>query len=190
MGLHYVHQPSDRCSAIVTSSAAARRQAATGVSRPFTRAGGSSCAGGGSSQGTIGRLRQDGLPRLGPLLETLGQVDGVADKRVLQVLLGAEQRRRHRAGGYADTELEGGECLASPAGVHLGLRRVHGGGRVHRLGGVVFQGHRGAEDGHDGIAHELHDGPPDGQDGLVHLGPVNVQLPASTLGSACSAIVE
>ena len=48
-------------------------------------------------EGVPGRLAQHGLARLGELLEALAQVDGVADERVLDPLLAAEQRGRDRS---------------------------------------------------------------------------------------------
>ncbi len=47
-------------------------------------------------------------PADGELLEALGQIDGVADERVLQSLVGAEQRGGHLARRDADAESEDG----------------------------------------------------------------------------------
>ena len=54
-----------------------------------------------------------GRPR--EVLQPLREVHGVTDERVLDPLLGAEQRRRDRPGRHADAETEPGELLALPS---------------------------------------------------------------------------
>ena len=57
-------------------------------------------------------------------------------------------------------ESEGGEALAHPALVDLGLAGVHARGRDDRAVGVVVTGHGRAEDRHHRVADELHHGTP------------------------------
>src|ERR1019366_5001185 len=67
----------------------------------------------------VRRFGQYGLAWPRPLLKALRQVDRVTYQGVLEVLLGAEHGGGHRAGGYADAELEERKALVPPTPVHL-----------------------------------------------------------------------
>ena len=87
---------------------ASTRQADTGVSRPLTVISPSGLGvGRRRGEGPVGGLAEDGgVAGAGHVLEALRQVHRVADERVLEALLGAEQRGGGLAGGEADAEDE------------------------------------------------------------------------------------
>ena len=148
-----------------------------GVSRPLT-----SCSGSGTRltcwlSARAGGRREDRLARRGQLLQPLGQVDRVADQRVLETLRRAEQRGRGRTGGQPDTKAERRQPGRGPRVVDLRLPGVHRRRRRDRPVRVVRLRERRAEHGHHRVADELHDRALLAEDGLVHRGPVRVQLP-------------
>ena len=84
-------------------------------SRPLTVVGPIGSASIGSERAAMVASLQTVIPgRPGQVLEPLGQVHGVADQRVLEAFLAAEQGRGHVAGRQADAEPERGQALGLP----------------------------------------------------------------------------
>ena len=83
--------------------------------RPFTVVAGSSSASTGSVTLSSVAAGHDGRAgRTGEVLQPLRHVHGVADERVLEALLGAEQGGRDVAGRHADAHAERWKALACP----------------------------------------------------------------------------
>ena len=135
-----------------------------------------------AAQGVHRGLAQYSLPRLGQLLQPLGEIDRVADQGVLQPLLGPEQGGGGLAGREAHSQPEGGQAVLLPRGVDLGLQAVGVGRSPQGPVGVVGLGEGRAEHRHHRVAHELHDGAALAEDGLVHGRPVGVELPGQLAG--------
>ena len=150
------------------------RYAPTGVWRPLTSAGSNRSAVGFSvSAPYVGSLSTVSPPSP-QLLQALREVHGVADQRVLEALLGAEQRGGDLAGGQPDAEAE---RRAGPASAQRSL--ISACARVHRRRAAATArsawsacGHGGAEDRHHRVADELHDRSALAEDGVVHRGAV------------------
>ena len=138
-----------------------------------------------------GRLRHHRLAGFGQLLESLGQVDGVADEvyRAAPRNRGEPPRprpssRRGRARTEVDPLLASGRLTAACRGVHCARAATT---RVR----VVLLLERGAEHGHHRVAHELHHRAISPEDRAHSWRPrCTFDCPASWLGSACSAMVE
>ena len=116
-----------------------------------------------------------GRPR--QVLEPLREVHGVADERVLEPLLRAEQRGRDLAGREADAEPERREPAATQRSLSarwrssIATRRARPRGRRGPRAANGAPKHR-----HHRVADELHDRAALVEDGVVHLGAVLVEL--------------
>ena len=140
----------------------------------------------------VASAEDGGARRAGQVLQPLGQVHGVADDRVLEPLVAAEQRGGHLAGRHADAQAEGGQAGLAPALVQLGLARCIAAAALTARSAWSVWGNGGTEDGDDGVADVLHHGPLLGEDRAVHLAPVLVQLRGqhreiAALGDAASS---
>ena len=108
------HRSSSSCAIRSMSSNTSMRYARTGVFRPFTVC---SSSGTDVDVGVQRRVRalvdHDAARRPSQVLQPLREVHGVADERVLEPLLGAEQRGGDRPGRQADAEAERRRALRS-----------------------------------------------------------------------------
>ena len=75
----------------------------------------------------------------------------------------------------ADAEGQGTQALGLPTGIELRQLADHGEGRAAPPDGVIFLGHRGAEEGHQAVAHVFVDCSPvllndarKGREKLIH----------------------
>ena len=100
-------------------------------------------------------LADQDLARLRVRLQAGGQVDAVADDRVLHAVLGAHRPGHHLARAHPDAHRHGVLPLGDPPARQLGDPRLHGEGGPDRPDRVILVEDRGAEDRHDPVAEEL-----------------------------------
>jgi hypothetical protein len=124
---------------------------------------------------------QDGAGRR-HLLHAGGQVRRLTDGGVVHVQVRADGADDHLAGVEADADLEGHPVRAEdPLGIPRD-RLLHPQRGIAGADGVVLVGQRGAEEGHDPVAHDLVDGAFVAVDGLHHPLEHGVEELARLLG--------
>ena len=105
----------------------------------------------------IRRVADQDLARGRRALQARGGVDGVAGHRVGGIGGRANPARYHRTGVDPDVELERSPHPPLPAAIERTHPVAHQEGRAQAALGIVLVRAGGAEDGHDGVAHELFD---------------------------------
>jgi len=115
----------------------------------------------GEGEGVVGerirRVADQNLARGRRALQTRGGVDGVAGHRVGRVGGRADPSCHHRAGVDPDMQRERPAHPPLPEAIERGHPLAHEEGGAEPALGIVLVRARGAEDGHDRVAHELLD---------------------------------
>ncbi len=135
------------------SSGSMATQASTGSSRPLASIGPEGLVGDDLAGGGVGGRADHHRARIGGHLQALGGVHHVAHGRV--VAAGPQGTDQHLARVHPDAHLDGHAALGPGGGQAL----LHAQRGPHRPLGVVLVGHRRAEQGDDGVAHDLVDPP-------------------------------
>jgi hypothetical protein len=118
------------------------------------------------------------------LLQARRQVGGLADRAVVHAEIAADRADHDLAGIESHAHLERDAVATThPLGVAAD-RRLQVKGGIAGPDGVVLVGHRGAEQGHDPVAHDLVDGALVAVDGVHHPLEDGIEQPPGLLGVA------
>ena len=165
-------------------SAPVSSKTSTGSGKPFTEVSpiGLKCRN-DSVRRVNGLGDQDG-PGRGQLLHAGGEMRGLPHRAVVHAKVAADGAHHHLAGIHAHADLHAEAEAAFQIDGERADRLLHPERGIAGAGGMVFMGHRRAEQRHDAVTHDLIDRARVAVDGLHHALEHGIENQARFLGVA------